>query len=293
ASTGLADRLTRHFSTGIVEVEPDQAFTVAILLGVAGWVAVATVARLPVSTTHAIVGALLGAGLVEASGSIRWASLTGRVAVPLLVSIAAAFGLASLANALGRPGAECVCAQPASALGCLGAVPIRGTAGSTAECRIHRRGPNLLRGLHWLSSGAASFARGLNDTPKIAAIAAFALVPAGWSPSAVALLVGASMAVGSVLVGCRVARRLAEDVVRMDEGEGTRSSVVLSVLVGVGANRGLPMSTTHVATGAIAGASGGRLARLDTATLGGFGLAWVTTLPVSAAIAAAALAAVG
>lgn len=288
ASITVAERLTKLFSTGIVDLEPTAEFTVAVLAGVTGWVAVATAFRLPVSTTHAIIGALIGGAMAVNAGAVQWASLTAKVAVPLLVSVGVAFAASTAANAVRRGRqVECVCVEPAPALGFLGTIPVRVTAGHVAECAANRRGPNLLRGLHWATSGAASFARGLNDTPKIAAIAAFTLIPAGWSTTSVALLVGVPMAVGSLIAGTRVARRLAEDVVPIDDQSGLRANLALSALVGVGANWGLPMSTTHVATGAIAGASGGRLARLDSATLGGFALAWLATLPAAAAIAAA------
>lgn len=289
ASITLAGRLTKLFSSGIVDLEPTEVFTVAVLAGVASWVALATVLRLPVSTTHAIVGALVGAGLVAKPAAVRWDSIATTVAVPLLASVAVAFTISALVNAVSRRRIDCVCVEPVPALGFLGTVPVRVTTGSTTECRVHRRGPNALRGLHWASSGTASFARGLNDTPKIVAIAAFALVPAGWSTMSLALVVGTAMALGSMLAGNRVTGRLAQDVVRMDDGEGLRANLALSLLVGFGAQQGLPMSTTHVATGAIAGASGGRLGRLNHRTLREFALAWITTLPFAALAAAAVL----
>ncbi len=295
ASATLAERLTKLFSTGIVDLQPTAEFTAAVLTGVAAWIALATAFRLPVSTTHAIVGALIGGALATDVSAVRWDSLGTKVAFPLLISVGVAFAMSTAANTVGRnrKQIECVCVEPATAVGFFGAVPMRITAGADAECRDHRRGPNLLRGLHWASSGAASLARGLNDTPKIAAIAAFTLVPAGWSTTSVALLVGVPMAIGSLLVGTRVARRLAEDVVPIDDHNGLRANLALSVLVGVGANQGLPMSTTHVATGAIAGAGAGRLARLDSTTLGGFALAWFATLPAAGVVAAAVLGILG
>lgn len=287
ASITLAERLSRLFSSGIVDIEPTRAFTAAVLAGVAICVGFATVLRLPVSTTHAIVGSLVGAGLVASPGATRWASVAGKVAIPMILSVGVAFVISSIVNTGSARRFECVCVEPSASLGFLGSVPLRVTIGTSSECQIHRRGPNRARALHWASSGAASFARGLNDTPKIAAIAAFALLPAGWSTVSIALLVGGAMALGALVVGKRVARRLAEDVVRVGEHEGLRANLVLAVLVGVGANQGLPMSTTHVATGAIAGVSGGRLARLNASTLRGFGLAWLATLPFAALVAAA------
>lgn len=53
----------------------------------------------------------------------------------------------------------------------------------------------------------------------------------------------------------------------MDDGEGVRASLTVSLLIGVGANQGLPVSTTHVASGAIAGAGGTEFGRLGGRTL--------------------------
>lgn len=68
----LGDAMRRLFASGIVDGEPTARFALAALVGTAGWVGVATVARLPVSTTHALVGSMLGAGLFAAPGSVQW-----------------------------------------------------------------------------------------------------------------------------------------------------------------------------------------------------------------------------
>lgn len=91
-------------------------------------------------------------------------------------------------------------------------------AGSAGDCAAHagRVSPlSVVKGVHWLSSGATSIARGLSDTPKIVAIGAFALVPAGMSTTGVLLIVALAMVAGSLVGGLRVARRLGEGVVRM------------------------------------------------------------------------------
>jgi PiT family inorganic phosphate transporter len=147
-----------------------------------------------------------------------------------------------------------------------------------------------INGAHWLSSGAASFARGLNDTPKIVAIGAFALVPAGMSSRQVLLVVAGAMAIGSAAVGMRIARRLGEGVVKMSHVEGFKANLTTAVLVGLAANRGLPLSTTHVSTGAIAGAAGRDVSRHNRRSLRDFLLAWTVTPFISAIIAAAVFA---
>lgn len=92
-SQALADRMTKLFSAGIVTAEPTDAFAVAVLAGTVAWVALATVLRLPVSTTHALIGALLGAGMLLASDSIAWSAIPEKLIIPLLVSIGIAYAI--------------------------------------------------------------------------------------------------------------------------------------------------------------------------------------------------------
>lgn len=66
----FAERMMKLFTSGIVSAKPNPAFTLAVICGTVGWVTIATVTRLPVSTTHAIIGSLLGAALLFAPGAI-------------------------------------------------------------------------------------------------------------------------------------------------------------------------------------------------------------------------------
>ncbi|MDQ0381430.1 inorganic phosphate transporter [Amycolatopsis thermophila] len=275
AAVGLGTSMLRLFSSGIVAAAPTPEFAFAVLAGVSVWVVAATLLRLPVSTTHAIVGALIGAGLLLGSDQVRWSALLTKVAIPLLASAAAAFAIsAGLAVVSRTAGAR---SRPADAARLYGAVPF---------VPVAKVPPAILTGLHWLSAGAVSAARGLNDTPKLVAIGAFALAPAGMSLAGVTYLVAAAMCGSAVIVGIPVARRLGEGVVSLRHAEGLRANLVTAVLVGLGGSAGLPMSTTHVSTGAIAGASGTEPARLNTRTLRDFVVAWTVTPFVAALVAA-------
>ncbi len=99
------------------------------------------------------------------------------------------------------------------------------------------------------------------------------------------VIVAGAMFASSLYAGRRVARVLAEKIVRMDHRERLLANLATTLLVGIGANRGLPMSTTHVSTGAIAGIAGGNTERLNWSTMRHFALAWTVTPLVAGLIA--------
>jgi PiT family inorganic phosphate transporter len=237
-----------------------------------------------------------------ASDGVAWSAIPEKVVEPLLLSIAIAYGI-SLALALAGSLADRLrrgSARPASAApGGSGPSGLPTSPGGVAVAEAPARtavepehsapaaAPHrLLTGAHWLTSGATGFARGLNDTPKMVAIGAFALVPAGMTTWQIMLVVAFAMAAGSLFGGMRVAESLGEGVVRMDHREGFFANLTTTVLVGLGAAYGLPMSTTHVSTGAIAGSAGPNLSRISAKTLRGFLIAWVVTPPFAGVVAA-------
>ncbi|MGA8112687.1 MAG: inorganic phosphate transporter, partial [Actinocatenispora sp.] len=115
-SLALAGQMTKLFSSGIVAARPNTAFTLAVLAGAASWVLLATIARLPVSTTHAVVGGLIGAGLLMAPGSVRFGALLTSVAVPLLASIFVAFAISWLLSLIPVRTPVCTCAGDEAAV---------------------------------------------------------------------------------------------------------------------------------------------------------------------------------
>ncbi|NUT46955.1 MAG: inorganic phosphate transporter, partial [Saccharothrix sp.] len=92
-SLQLASRMTALFSKGIVSAAPTAAFAIAVLAGTGAWVALATILRLPVSTTHALIGSLLGAGVLFAADSVIWSAVLGRLVQPLLLSVVVAYAV--------------------------------------------------------------------------------------------------------------------------------------------------------------------------------------------------------
>jgi len=301
------------FGSGLLgtSVSPTLAAGLPAIAGAAGWVLFATRTGLPVSTTHAIVGAVVGSAVAAYGlGGIAWSSLISRVALPLALTPLVALALGRLTSRVmcaSNPSAaghvDCLClaadvqllpapAKVSSSVHHLVMAPMFSVAtGSTETCAT--TSPRALHitadHLHWLSSGAVSFARGLNDAPKIVALA---LAAAALTPQATDLLIAAlfaivtvAMVAGSVAGGRRVTRLLAEDVTPMNHREGLAANGVTTLLVTTGAVFGLPMSTTHVSSGSIVGVGTARDS-VAWGTVRGMALAWVVTLPAAALLGA-------
>lgn len=313
-----AKAMVATFGHGLLAAgtSPTLAAATATLIGAAAWVLIATRTGLPVSTTHAIVGSLSGvAAVAYGLAGVHWGALGGKIVIPLLVSPVVSLGAVVLllrgtnrgtrSSARAR-GADCLCAevQPvitARELQSVGVATLTSALHLTVvtdtreACAVEY--PRALRvtldHLHWLTSGATSFARGLNDAPKIVALVLSAAVLQG--PGAVPpapflfALVTVGMVAGSLVAGRRVTQVLAERVTPLDHREGFIANVVTASLVTAGATLGLPMSTTHVASGGIVGA-GAERSSLNRRTLRDIAMAWVVTLPASALLGIAAYA---
>ena len=296
AALFLAETLVQNFSgKGLVADAAVNApmFILSVACGAALTVFLATRLGYPVSTTHALIGGLLGAGLAQAGGDVHFDKLMQTFLLPLLVSplLAAMLG-ASAYSALRLHKAEqdCVCvtepAIPAMAGGMARIAAPLWVVGSDDDCAqlpvVARFSiTRWLDKLHVLSALAICFARGVNDTPKIAALLlASSLLDAqtsvGW--------LAAAMALGGILFARRVAERMSYRVTRMDHAQGLTANLITAMLVLFASKLGVPVSTTHVSIGSIAGV-GMRAQTLDWVALRQIMLSWLTTLPLAAALA--------
>ncbi|MEX2271920.1 MAG: inorganic phosphate transporter [Vicinamibacterales bacterium] len=292
--------LVKAFTSSLVEphVLASPVFALAVAAGAAGWVMFATRTGLPVSTTHALAGALVGVAFaIGGPGSIRWEPLLVWIAAPLalgpLVSGVIGYGVQATSARWSR---ACVCVEDAMVVARLpsagSAVALyvpRVTASSTGcdDGSAAVRRVLSANSLHWAAAAALSFARGVNDTPKIAAIAALGLAGLTVDLSLAFVVTGVAMVAGSYLAGRRVTETLGKRVVDMDRDSGLASALVAAGLVMAASFFILPVSTTHVSTGAIVGA-GVRQgeAAVKWQSVRALVLAWIVTLPVAAALGA-------
>ena len=312
ASALVANAMLKTFSSGLIQpgIATPPALALAILIGAMGWVLVASRTGLPVSTTHALTGALVGAGLASlGSQGLAWPAIIGKIGLPLLLSPLLALAVSFLVHPVVRRVAArwegaCLCVMPASrALVTIDPMGNTRTLIQTSafgepvvavpsQCdRAGLCGLTIgLDSIHWLSSGLASLARGANDTPKIVAMLLLGNASASWPSLTVqiSVLAAASLAMGlgSYIGGFRVTEVLAEKVTRMDHAEGLSANLTTSSLVLVSATMGLPVSTTHVSSFAIIGI--GILKGLHAVrwtTVRDMVLAWFVTLPAAGILA--------
>ncbi len=301
AAQGLVATFSGH---GLLAAIPEgPGFILSVAIGALVWIGIATTTGLPVSTTHAITGGLVGAGLVAAGVSgIHWSFLIAKFALPLaaspLLSLALVFAVFPLMNgALRRWQGYCVCVQqPATAACCDDSVATLSVPGgimvddatTCARSPVTVAGVTVVDGLHWLSAGATAFARGLNDAPKVIGLGVISSAALGVSPTMSFLLVALAMTVGSLLRGFKVTETLAQKVTPMEPLEGFSANLVTSLLVIFASRLALPVSTTHVSSAAIVGLGLRRNAsQVRWATVRDMALAWIVTLPVAGLIAAA------
>lgn len=272
ASLLLAGDLLRAFSAkGLVplEIANQEAFLLSVALGAGATVFLATRTGFPISTTHSLVGGIVGAGFLAAGPDLDAGRLVSVFVMPLLVSPFLALLLAGTGFSILRR------VRPSfrDALDPLTPEP---------------QSPALDRA-HFVSAGVVSFARGLNDTPKIAGLLAVSsLVDVEGSFVMIAL----AIAGGGLLSARRVAMTMSRKITGMHHRDGFVANVATGFLVIVASRFGVPVSTTHVSVGALFGIGivtghvHGEMSRNVV-------LSWVVTLPCAAAVSALAYGVVG
>ncbi len=301
ASWLLANTLLQQFSgRGLVPhaIASTQVFIFSVACAAALTVFLATKLGLPISTTHALIGGLVGAGLGQASGSVDFTKLAQTFFVPLLLSplLAATLGIVLYKLvSLRKVKTDCLCvvdSSPVLIANPAGAAFVQNNGipsivlSTSANCDTVATQArfSLTRGMkriHIASAATICFARALNDTPKLAAL----LVAAQFANQKLPIaLVALFMAIGGLVFAKKVAHTMSQKVTRLDDTQGLTANLITTVLVIVASKFGLPVSTTHVSVGAIAGV-GASAGTLNWSALRSILLSWIATLPLALVIA--------
>lgn len=309
----LAQALLKKFSgKGLV---PDtlvgsEYFLLAVTLGAGLTVILATRLGFPISTTHSLLGAMIGSGWAAVGfGGVNLGALGKSFVLPLLLSPVLAILLGAVLYVLFHsaryllriPKEWCVCVgqeqhvAPMPAADSMLAMrtmiaPVLAVEGETVTSCQERYGgavagvdaQTLVDVGHFLSAGVVSFARGLNDTPKMAAL----LLLVKWLTAPLDIgIVAMAIAIGGLLGARRVAETMSHKITSLNPGQGLTSNLTTGILVIAASTYGLPVSTTQVSVGALFGI-GVTTGQANLKTVVGIVLSWVITLPCAALIAA-------
>lgn len=291
AAIFLASALVKNFSgKGLVPDSLIQTpeFAISIALGAAITVFIATKVGMPISTTHGLVGALLGSGLVAVGMEFNFTKLGNTFLMPLIVSPLAAAALSLLTYLLFKRLSLFFELTKEKTLrlesGILplkkGALPVyvETYQGSFLGISLQK----ALDTIHFLSAGVVSFARGLNDTPKIVGLLLIIeVLDIKWGMLAIALV----MALGGLLNAKKVGEMMSKKITPMNSGQGFTANLITGLLVTTASIHGLPVSTTHVSVGSIFGI-GTVTKKADLKVIRNILLSWILTLPLAAVCSA-------
>jgi inorganic phosphate transporter, PiT family len=236
------------------------------LVGAMFWNIVTWVKGIPSSSSHALVGGLVGAGVAHAGISgIQWSGLNKTlIAIVLSPTLGLILTMAIML--------------------------LTSWMGVRASARGAERG---FRALHLVSAGAYSLGHGLNDAQKTMGIISVLLYSTGHLhgdfhvPHWVALSCYVAIGLGTLTGGWRIIETMGTRITKLNQHQGFSASAGGSIMLFVASYLGIPVSTTHTITGCVIGAGAARRA---SAVRWGIArsvmIAWLITIPASALVAA-------
>jgi inorganic phosphate transporter, PiT family len=264
----VAEGVASTIGSGIITPPEDARGMTMVLAGLVGaitWNLITWWFGLPSSSSHALIGGLIGAGVAGAI-TVHWSVILGKVVIPMVLSPLLGF--------------------------CLAYAVMVGIAWAFRRASPSRVNRGFRRGQS-VSAAALAFGHGLQDAQKTMGVIVLALVTAGLHtgtdvPLWVKIAAATAIALGTYAGGWRIMRTLGRRVIKLDPARGvaadlTASSVLYVMAIGLHA----PISTTHTISSAIMGVGATR--RLSAVRWGvarTMVTAWVLTIPASALLAA-------
>jgi PiT family inorganic phosphate transporter len=251
--------------TGIIDAQIVDAHVIfGALMGAIVWNLVTWWAGIPSSSSHALIGGLIGAGMTKAgSSAVVWSGV-GKTAAAIVLSPFSGFVLALLMV----------------------------LAVSWLFVRSNPRAVDrLFRSLQFVSASLYSLGHGGNDAQKTMGIIAILLFSQGrlgsefYVPFWVVLACQIAMALGTLMGGWRIVHTMGSKITRLTPMQGCCAETAGAITLFAATWLGVPVSTTHTITGAVIGVGAARRAsavRWNVAS--NIVVAWVITLPASALI---------
>src|ERR687888_603944 len=239
------------------------------LVGAISWNLITWYYGLPSSSSHALIGGVVGAAFVAAGAdAVLGDGVLGKVLTPAVVAPVLAFVVGGIAIV--------VCYRVVGR---------------------QRPGP-VMRGYRLgqvVSGGLLALAHGTNDAQKTMGVITLALVTNGNlaegsdPPTWVIISAATAIALGTYSGGWRIIRTMGTRIIKMDTAQGFTAQGAGAAVILASSHYGFPLSTTHVISGGVMGAGAGkRLSAVRWGVAGNIVAAWLLTLPAAAAIGGAA-----
>jgi inorganic phosphate transporter, PiT family len=267
AGAFISLKVAATVGSGIVE---SAAITTTVvfagLIGAIAWNLATWYFGLPSSSSHALIGGLVGAAFVaNGADAVKGDGLVEKVIVPGLVAPVLAFVVAGISI--------------------LVAYRIVGRLRPGSVNRSYRLG-------QLVSASMFSLAHGTNDAQKTMGTITLALIAHGNLsadrfdvPTWVIVSSAAAIALGTYIGGWRIIRTVGSRIIKMDPAQGFSVQSSGAAVVLAASHLGYPLSTTHVISGAVMGAGAAkRLSAVRWGVAGNIAIAWVLTLPAAALI---------
>ena len=268
AGAFVTTAVAKTVAKGIIDTGLATNETVlAALFGAVVWNLVTWRLGLPSSSTHALIGGLVGAALVQSGSSgVQWRGIWEKVVLPGAVSPVVGFAVAFVLVVL--------------------IYRLFGWLTPGVANRSFRLG-QLVSGT-WVA-----FTHGANDAQKTMGVIALALYTNGnishfYIPVWVKVAAGLTIAAGTYAGGWRIIRTLGQRIYKLQPEHGFAAQVAAGSTLWAGTHYGFPISTTHVVTGSVMGAGATRrFSAVKWGVAGNIAFAWALTIPAAALVSAA------
>jgi inorganic phosphate transporter, PiT family len=268
AGAFLTTAVAKTVGKGIVETNlVDTRTVLAALFGAVTWNLIVWRLGLPSSSTHALIGGLVGAALVQAgSKGVQWHGVAHKVVIPAIISPAVGFAAAFVLLVLIYRVFSWAPPGPAN------------------------RGFRLSQ---IVSGTFVAFVHGANDAQKTMGVLALALLKTGhidhlYIPTWVKVAAGVAIGAGTYAGGWRVMRTLGQRIFKIEPPSGFAAQAAAGATLYTATHLGYPVSTTHTVSGSVLGAGATRrLSAVRWGVAGNIVTAWLLTIPATACVAAA------
>jgi inorganic phosphate transporter, PiT family len=264
-------KVAATIATGIVDAgQVTQTIAFAGLVGAILWNLITWAYGLPSSSSHALIGGVVGAMLAAVGGAgVKGSGILEKVVLPALLAPVAAFALAGLAIII-----------------------IYRLVGQ-------RKPGSVTRGFRLgqiASSSALALAHGTNDAQKTMGVITLALVAHGdfrpgnaSVPTWVVISAASAISLGTYAGGWRIIRTVGTRIIKMDSAQGFAAQATGAAVILVSSHFGYPLSSTHVISGGVMGAGAAkRVSAVRWGVAGNIAAAWVVTLPAAGCFGAGA-----